>query len=45
MNLGLAANAEDYFQEGGRPMRGSVNETRGEQGLSFFLQKGVLGKI
>ena len=45
MNLGLAANAEDYFQEGGRPMRGSESETGGEQGFSFFLQKGVLGKL
>ena len=24
-------------------MRGTVEETNGEQGLSFFLQKGVLG--
>ena len=44
VNIGLSATAEDFFQEGGRPMRGSPSETKGKQGWSFFLQKGVLGK-
>ena len=43
VNLGLAATAEDFFQEGGRPMRGSDLETEGKQGFSFFLHKGALG--
>ena len=43
VNLGLSATAEDFFQEGGRPMRGSELETQGQQGFSFFLHKGALG--
>ena len=43
--LGLSENMENLLQEGGRSMRGSVKETSGQLGISFFLHKGALGKI
>ena len=43
INFGLAATMEDLLQEGGRVMRGSLQETGGKQGFSFFLHKGALG--
>ena len=42
--LGLSENIENVLQEGGRSMRGSVAETQGQLGISFFLHKGALGK-
>ena len=42
--FGLSENAENFIQEGGRPMRGSESETHGKQGLAFFFQKGSLGR-
>ena len=42
--FGLSSNTEDLLQEGGRCMRGGVDETMGERGFSFFLHKGALGK-
>ena len=43
LSFGLAANMENLLQEAGRPMRGSLTETDGQQGFSFFLHKGALG--
>ena len=43
ISIGLPETPENYFQEGGRPMRGSLTETQGQQGYSFFLHKGALG--
>ena len=43
INFGLAASMEDLLQEGGRVMRGSIQETAGKQGYAFFLHKGALG--
>ena len=43
--FGLSENAENFVQEGGRPMRGSNDETRGKQGLAFYLHKGSQGKF
>ena len=42
--IGLSENMENLLQEGGRSMRGSVHETSGRRGFSFFLHKGKLGK-
>ena len=42
--FGLSETAENFLQEGGRPMRGSIQETRGKQGLAFFFHKGSLGR-
>ena len=36
---------EGLLQEGGRVMRGSLEETGGKQGISFFFHKGAVGKI
>ena len=41
--FGLSENAENFLQEGGRPMRGSNLETKGKQGYAFFFHKGILG--
>ena len=43
--FGLAETAENLLQEGGRPMRGSSQETGGKQGYAFFFHKGNLGKV
>jgi hypothetical protein len=43
ISIGLPETPENLFQEGGRPMRGSLSETQGQQGYSFFLHKGALG--
>ena len=42
--LGLSENMENLLQEGGRSMRGSITETKGQLGIRFFLHKGSLGK-
>ena len=42
--FGLSENAENFVQEGGRPMRGSEAEIKGKQGYAFYLHKGSLGK-
>ena len=42
--FGLPETAENLLQEGGRPMRGSQQETLGKQGFAFFFHKGSLGK-
>ena len=41
--FGLSETAENLLQEGGRPMRGSYQETQGKQGFAFFFHKGSLG--
>ena len=41
--FGLSETPENFLQEGGRAMRGSVQETSGKQGYAFFFQKGHLG--
>ena len=41
--FGLSETAENLLQEGGRPMRGSRDETAGKQGYAFVFHKGVLG--
>ena len=43
--FGLSENAENFLQEGGRPMRGHESETKGAQGYAFFFHKGSLGKM
>ena len=43
--FGLSETAENLLQEGGRPMRGSSQETGGKQGYAFFFHKGNLGKV
>ena len=42
--FGLSETPESLLQEGGRPMRGSLNETQNKQGFAFFFHKGNLGK-
>ena len=41
--FGLPETPENFLQEGGRPMRGSNEETKGKQGYAFFFHKGSLG--
>ena len=43
--FGLSETAENLLQEGGRPMRGSSQETGGKRGYAFFFHKGNLGKV
>ena len=43
--FGLPETAENLLQEGGRPMRGSQQETQGKQGFAFFFHKGSLGGL
>ena len=43
--FGLPETAENLLQEGGRPMRGSLQETQGKHGLAFFFHKGSLGEL
>ena len=43
--FGLSETAENLLQEGGRPMRGSCQETAGKHGYAFIFHKGVLGKL
>ena len=42
--IGLSETMEDLLQEGGRSMRGGLQETQGRRGYSFFLHKGSLGR-
>ena len=35
--FGLSETAENLLQEGGRPMRGSRDETAGKQGYAFVF--------
>ena len=42
---GLPLNAENLLQEGGRPMRGSMEETKGARGYTFIFHKGRVGII
>ena len=42
--FGLPETPENFLQEGGRPMRGSTDETQGKQGYAFFFHKGSLGR-
>ena len=41
--FGLPETVENLLQEGGRPMRGSREETEGKHGYAFFYHKGHLG--
>ena len=43
--FGLAETAESLLQEGGQPMRGSFQETKGRRGLTLFFHKGNLGIV
>ena len=42
--FGLPETVENLLQEGGRPMRGSYEETKGKHGYAFFFHKGHLGE-
>ena len=42
--FGLAETPENLHQEGGRPMRGSMEETQGKQGYAIFFHRGMLGE-
>ena len=41
--FGLPETIENLLQEGGRPMRGTDEETNGKHGFAFFFHKGHLG--
>ena len=41
--FGLPESVENLLQEGGRPMRGGNEETKGRHGYAFFYHKGHLG--